>query len=46
LAGAVDERTAVVARFRGRGAGVATFVGVGAGRPWMHWDRGRSHSSQ
>jgi hypothetical protein len=41
----------VVTRFTGLGRGVARFragagAGVGAGSPWMHWDFGRSHSSQ
>jgi hypothetical protein len=41
----------VVTRFAGLGRGVARFragagAGVGAGSPWMHWDVGRSHSSQ
>ena len=41
----------VATRFAGFGRVVAFFLtglgaGVGAGRPWMHWDLGRSHSSQ
>ncbi len=44
----------VATRFAGFGrvaaffltAGFGAGAGVGAGRPWMHWDLGRSHSSQ
>jgi len=47
LAGAGVERVVVAGvRFLGLGVALTACCGAGGGRPWMHWDRGRSQKSQ
>jgi hypothetical protein len=44
--GAEVERDRGAGGFLGLGGALTGFAGTGGGWPWMHWDLGRSHSSQ
>ena len=45
-AAAAFGRAVVVVRFLGVGVLATAICGTGGGRPWMHWDLGRSQKSQ